>query len=382
MPTLVTALAVLAVAGCTATKKAETRKQDPLVTVARPIIKEVVEQDEFTGRFEPAAAVEVRARVSGLVETVAFQDGASVKKGDLLFTLDKRPYQMAVEKAEATVSAVEARVKFAEADLVRAQSLTKTGNVSEQLLEQRRQAASAAQADLDGARAALGMARLELDWTEVRAPIAGRIGRKLISEGNLVSANNSLLTTIVSSDPIHFYFDIDERSFIAYSQMLGGVGAHSGDSNETIVEIPGQKLPSRRARLDYVDNRSDVASGSVRVRAVVPNIDQLIKPGFFGVIKLPASPAYQGVLIPDEAIATDQDRRFVWVVASDMTVSAREVKLGPRIDGYRLVRQGLRGDETIIIAGLQRAKANIKVKVDTQSLAPVREAATTVPLKS
>jgi RND family efflux transporter MFP subunit len=347
----------------------------PAVTVATPVVKDVTEYDEYTGRFEAVDFVEVRARVSGYLDQVAFMDGALVKKGDLLVVIDKRPYQAAVDQAEATVQSAQARVAFAQGDLERGQSLSRGGNISEQLLEQRRQTFEGAKADVMGAQAAARTARLNLGFTEIRAPISGRISRKFVSEGNLVGADMTLLTTIVSLDPIHFYFDVDERSFLAYQRVLqiGAVADPGKQKLPIVVALTDEREPIHKGVLDFVDNRVDQATGTMRARASIQNKDLLITPGLFGTIRIPGSPLHQGVLVPDEAIATDQDRRFVWVVGEDQTVSARVVRPGPRIDGYRLIRQGLKGDETIVIAGLQRVRAGAKIAPQRKELPPLRD---------
>jgi membrane fusion protein, multidrug efflux system len=349
----------------------------PSVTVAKPVVKPVVEYDDYTGRFDAMDSVEVRARVSGYLESVHFRDGAIVKKGDLLFVIDKRPYQASVDQAEAAVASAQSRVAFAQGDFERAQALGRSGNISEQVLEQRRQTLETARADVQGAQAAVRTARLNLGFTEIRAPLAGRIGRKLISEGNLVSADQTLLTTIVSLDPIYFYFDVDERSYLAYQRnsiALNPGAANGNKGPEVLVGVTDEKEPTRKGRLDFAENRVDQATGTIRARALVPNSDTFLTPGLFGTIRVPGSPQYQGVLVPDEAVATDQDRRIVWVVAEDDTVSARVVRPGPRIDGYRLIRDGLKGDETIVISGLQRVRAGVKVTPERKELPPRREA--------
>ncbi|HEX2554323.1 MAG TPA: efflux RND transporter periplasmic adaptor subunit [Microvirga sp.] len=348
----------------------------PPVTVATPVVKEVTEYDDYTGRFEAVDFVEVRARVSGYLDRVAFTEGTLVNKGDLLFVIDRRPYQAALDQAEAAVQAAQARVAFAQGDFERAQSLSRTGNISEQVLEQRRQTLEGGRADLMAAQAAARTARLNLGFAEIRAPIAGRIGRKLVSEGNLVGADMTLLTTLVSVDTIYFSFDVDERSFLAYQRVLGiGTVAEPGTLKPPIlVGLTDEREPSRQGRLDFIDNRVDQATGTMRARASVENRDLFITPGLFGTIRVPGSPPYQGVLVPDEAIATDQDRRFVWVVGEDQTVSARVVRPGPRIDGYRLIRHGLTGGETIVVAGLQRVRAGSKVAAQRKELPPVQEA--------
>jgi RND family efflux transporter MFP subunit len=346
------------------------------VTVAKPVVREVIEYDEYTGRFEAVDFVEVRARVSGYLDQVAFREGTLVKKGDLLVIIDKRPYQAAVDQAEAAVQSAQARAAFTQGDLERGQSLSRSGNISEQLLEQRRQTSEGARADVMAAQALARTARLNLSFTEIRAPISGRIGRKLVSEGNLVGADATLLTTIVSLDPIYFSFDVDERSFLSYQRVLqiGAITDPGKQKLPILVGLTDEREPNRKGMLDFIDNRVDQATGTMRARASVENKDLFITPGLFGTIRVPGSPAYQGVLVPDEAIATDQDRRFVWVLGNDQTVSARVVRPGPRIDGYRLIRQGLKGDETIVVAGVQRVRAGTKITAQWKELPPVREA--------
>ena len=346
----------------------------PPVTVSKPVVKEVVEYDDFTGRFEATDSVEIRARVSGYLDKIAFQDGAIVKKGDPLVVIDRRPYKAALDQAQASVVSAQARLNFAQADLERAQSLQRTGNIAEQLVDQRRQAFITARADMDNAEAALRNAQLNYDFTDIRAPIAGKIGRKLVTEGNLVNANETLLTTIVSLDPIYFYFDVDERSFLAYSRVLTGEKAAGRTiENQARVGLTDEAEAKRAARIDFIDNRVDQASGTIRLRAVVENKDLFLVPGLFGTIQVAGSPPHRGVLIPDEAIGTDQDRRIVWAVAEDGTVSSKVVRPGPKIDGYRLIRNGLTGDETIVIAGLQRVRPGVKVTPQRQDLPPVRQ---------
>ena len=345
----------------------------PAVTVAKPIVKDVVEYDDFTGRFEAVDNLEIRARVSGYLEKVSFTDGAIVKKGDILFTIDRRPYRATLDQAKASVESARAKLTFAQADLERGQSLQKTGNIADQLVDQRRQSFASARADLDSADAAVRSAQLNYDFTEIRSPLPGRIGRKLISEGNIVNANDTLLSTIVSLDPIYFYFDVDERSYLAYARSVAAEKKAGRDAAYgALVGLTDEAEPKRSARLDFIDNRLDQASGTVRARAVVPNADLFLLPGLFGRIRIGNATPHRGVLVPDEAIATDQDRRLVWTVAEDGTVSSRVVKPGPRIDGYRLIRDGLTGDETIVVVGLQRVRAGAKVTPQRQDLPPSR----------
>jgi len=347
----------------------------PAVTVAKPVVKDIVEQDDFIGRFEPVDQVDIRSRVSGYLGKIHFRDGALVKKGDLLFTIDQRPYQAALDEAEATVASAQVKVEFASNDLDRAEALRRSGNVAEQVLDQRRSNYLTARAELDRAQAALRQARLNMEFTEIRAPVAGRISRKVLSEGNLVNANETVLTNIVSLDPIHFYFDVDERSFLAYSrQIAGGTQTSSAAApNQVVLRLTDEREAERIGQLDFLDNRLDAASGTIRARAVFENRDLFLTPGLFGRVTLRGSDPYRGVLVPDEAVGNDQDRRVVFVLAADNSVSMRPVRPGPRIDGYRVIRSGLAGDETIVVNGIVRVRPGIKVTPQMTTLPPIRD---------
>ncbi|MCW5773361.1 MAG: efflux RND transporter periplasmic adaptor subunit [Rhodospirillaceae bacterium] len=344
------------------------------VTVAKPVVKEIVEWDEFTGRFDAVESVEIRARVNGYLAAVKFTDGSLVKKGDLLFVIDQRPFKIALRDAEAALAAAEAKLEFADSEFKRVETTARTGASPERLLEQRRQELETARADRDRARTALDRAKLDLEFTEIRAPVAGRIGRKLVSEGNLVAANTSLLTSIVSLDPIYFYFDVDEQSFLGYLRM-----GRSGErpslrtaGNDADVILPDEKTFARRGKIDFIDNRLDSGTGTMRGRAVFENKELFLTPGMFGRIRIPGSGKYQAVLVPDEAIGTDQNRRVVYVVGKDGKVVLTPIRLGPHIDGYRVVREGLKGDETIVVNGLMRVRLGAKLAPQMTALPPSR----------
>jgi len=347
----------------------------PPVTVAKPVVKDIVEQTDFIGRFEAIDQVDIRARVSGYLDKVHFQDGTFVKAGDLLFTIDPRPYRNALEQAQAAVTSSQIRMEFAQSDLDRAEQLRRTGNIADQLYDQRRQAFLTAKADLDRAQAALRQAQLDLGFTEIKSPLSGRISRKLVSEGNLVNANETVLTNIVSTDPIHFYFDVDERSFLAFSrQSQGGTKTSAdGESNEVLLTLTDERLGQRKGQLDFVDNRLDTASGTIRARAVFENRDHFLTPGLFGRVTVGASDPYRGILLPDEAIGSDQDRRVVYVVGDNNIVNIKPVRIGPRIDGYRVIRDGLTGNETIVVNGLVRVRPGTPVTPQMTTLPPTRE---------
>ncbi|MBL8673254.1 MAG: efflux RND transporter periplasmic adaptor subunit [Rhodospirillales bacterium] len=349
--------AAIATAGCERKRQGPPAGQPPSVTVAKAVVKEIVEMDEYTGRFEPVGAVEIRARVGGFLESVSFRDGALVKEGDPLFVIDRRPYKAALDQAEAALTAAQTRFDLSKLEQERAERLVRSGAGTEQAMDQRRQQFLAAQADLNGAKAALEQSRLNYEFTEIRAPISGRISRKLVTEGNLVAANATVLTTIVTADPIHFYFDIDERSFLAYQRLArGGAASGSGAGLPVMVMLTDEREFTHRGALDFTDNRLDTATGTMRLRASLPNPELLLTPGLFGRVAVPGSPRYRGVLVPDEAILADLDRRFVYVVADDGATRRQPVRLGSRTDGYRVVREGLTGDETIVINGLQRVQ--------------------------
>ncbi len=344
--------------GCEQPAPPQAAPAPPPVTTARPVVKNIIETDEFVGRFEPVAQVELRARASGFLDSVHFKDGGIVEPGALLFVLDKRTYVADLARAEANLLAIQTRLDFARSDLTRAEQLGRQGATAERVVDERRQAFLGAQADQAAAQAAVESARIALDFTEIRAPIGGRISRKLVNEGNLVRANETVLTTIVALDPIHFYFDVDERTFLAYTRMgLAGTRPSGREQRyEIMISLADEKIASHRGNMDFVDNRLDPSTGTMRGRALVDNHERLLVPGLFGRIHIPGSGSYRGILIPDEAIVADQDRRLVWVVAADGTVSARQIRPGPRHDGYRIVRQGLTGDETIVVAGVQRVR--------------------------
>ncbi|KAB1075056.1 efflux RND transporter periplasmic adaptor subunit [Methylobacterium planeticum] len=346
----------------------------PTVSVAKPVVREIVERDAYTGRFDPVEFVEVRARVTGYLDKIAFQDGATVKKGDLLFVIDRRPYKAALDQATATLTSAKARLNFTQTDLDRAQTLSRSGNISEQVTDQRRQASQTAQADVDNAEAALRQAQLNYDFTEVRSPINGRISRRLVTEGNIVITDQTLLTTIVSLDPIYFGFTVDERSFLKYQGSLGiGMGqTQQGKGVPILIALTGEEKPTRKGSLDFVDNRVDNQTGTVLLRATVENQDGFIKPGLFGIVSLPATKPYQGILLPDDAVTANQDKRIVYVIAEDGTAAAREIKLGPKVDGYRVIREGLKGDETVVINGLTRVRPGAKVTAEMKTLPPSR----------
>ncbi|MCR9174428.1 MAG: efflux RND transporter periplasmic adaptor subunit [Alphaproteobacteria bacterium] len=349
----------------------------PTVTVAKPVTKKIVEDDEFVGRFEAVDSVDLRARIGGYLDTINFVDGTKVERGDLLFTIDQRPFLTSLRQAESSLQADEASFNFAKQQLERAEQLLNRGNISRSVVDQRRESFLSAQSAIEGSRAALERARLDLEYTEIRAPISGRIGRHLISAGNLIEANASVLTSIVSINPIYFYFDINERYFLSYSRDAQARGASlqegGGGLKVSVTLGAGQNEEVRTGVLDFSENRIDQNTGTMRVRAVIDNSDEFLQPGLFGRINVPGSLPYDGILIPDEAIVADQQRRLVYVLDGENKARQVEVRPGPRIDGYRVIREGLEGDEQIVINGLMRVRPGSPVTPEVVELPPVAE---------
>lgn len=336
----------------------------PPVTVAKPVVRDVVDNDEFIGRFEPVDEVSVRSRVGGYLQEIDFTDGALVKQGDRLFVIDQRPFVTALNQANAALEASKSALVFADAQYKRAQSLASSGSQSAQTLDDRRREFDSAQANVRGAQAAADRAALDMEYTEITAPLSGRIDRRLISAGNLVQTDQTVLTTIVSLDPIDFYFDVDERRLLNFADTARKLGKdlqQGGGGLDVTVTISDPNAKPFKGKLDFAENRIDNESGTIRLRARFPNPDLVLQPGLFGRIQVEASNTYQAVLVPDEAIGSDQNERVVYVVGADGTVSTKPVRPGPRLYGYRVIREGLDGTETIIVNGLIRARPGAKV---------------------
>ena len=337
------------------------------VTVAQPVKRTVTDWDEFTGRFEAVDEVLVKARVGGSVTNVEFKDGDMVHAGDLLYIIDSRPFEAVATQADGQLADARAKTELAKRELDRALSLVQTSAVSEQVVDQRRQALQAAHAAEIIAEGVLKAAQLNVEFTHVMAPITGRVSRHLVSVGNLVQGSDNgastLLTTIVSMDPIYIYFDVDEATYLRNSRLwFEGKRPSSRDTpNPVQVTLSGETKPSHDGHMDFLDNRLDESTGTLRSRALVDNHDLSILPGQFGRVRLIGSSPYEALLLPDTAIATDQSRKIVFVVKGDDTVEARSVELGPLDDGLRVVRTGLKPEDRVIIDGIQRARIGAKV---------------------
>ena len=370
------ALLALSLSGC-GDKPPQQPAAGPLpVTVAQPTKRTVTDWDEFTGRFEAVEEVQVRARVGGFVTNVEFRDGAFVSPGDLLYVIDARPFEAVAEQADGQLSDARAKAELAKRELDRALTLNQTQAVSDSIVDQRRQALQAAKAAEMQAAGALKAAHLNIEFTHVAAPIGGRVSRHLVSVGNLVqgsdNASGTLLTSIVSLDPIYIYFDMDEATYLKNNRLYfeGKRPSSRENPNPVQVSLTGETKPSHDGKVDFLDNRLDVSTGTLRGRAVIPNKDFSILPGQFGRVRLIGSSPYDALLLPDTAIASDQSRKVVFVVKDDDTVEERQVTLGPLDEGLRVIREGLKPEDRVIIDGLQRARVGAKVSPHTAPAAP------------
>jgi RND family efflux transporter MFP subunit len=350
------ALSALCCVACS--KPAPPAPAPPTVEVGTPLSKRVAGWDDYSGRFEPVDAVEVRPRVSGAIESVNFTDGQVVKQGDLLFVIDPRPYAAEVAQAKAQVAGARAQLANADAELKRAQALVGKKLVSESETEVREAAQQKATAELAAAEAALQMKELNLSFTRVTAPLAGRASYRRFAPGNIVTADTTVLTTIVTENPIRFLFDVPESALLKYKREADG-------GRESRVEIRLQDETDYRwkGRVDFLDNALDRGSGTIRLRAVVDNPNGFISPGMFGQLRLYATEAADVLLVPDQAIVTDQARQVVYTVNADGVVGQKVVTPGQLVEGLRIVREGLTPQDRVVISGVQRARPGRKVTV-------------------
>jgi RND family efflux transporter MFP subunit len=365
-------LLAITLSGCGDKPPQQAAAAPPPVTVAQPTKRTVTDWDEFTGRFEAVEEVQVRARVGGFVSSVEFRDGAIVHTGDLLYVIDARPFEATALQADGQLSDARAKAELAKRELDRALTLVQTSAVSESIVDQRRQTLQAAHAAEMQAEGALKAAQLNIEFTHVMAPITGRVSRHLVTPGNLVQGSEggaTLLTSIVSLDPIYIYFDVDEATYLKNNKLwFEGRRPSSRDTpNPVQVALSGETKPSHEGKMDFIDNRLDLSTGTLRSRAVIPNRDLSILPGQFGRVRLIGSAPYEALLLPDSAIATDQSRKIVFLVRDDNIVEAKPVTLGPLDEGLRVIRDGLKPEDKVIVDGIQRARVGAKV---TPQIAP------------
>lgn len=360
-------------AGCGDSSK-QAGPPPPAVTVTKPVQRKIVDHDEYVGRFVAVDAVEIRARVSGYLDKIHFQDGQMVKQGDLLFTIDKRPFQNTLDQARANLAQAKANLAFTDADLARAQQLVRDKTITEQTFDQRTQANRNAQASVSANEAAVRQAELDIEFTELRAPVDGRIGDRRVSPGNLVTGGagggTTLLGNIVSIDPIRFEFTFDEASFLRYERIFkSGTDLASRAKGVTIqLKLIDEPKYAHEGKVDFIDNVIDRSTGTMRGRAVFLNANGIFTPGMFARVRVPGSQSYDALLVPDAAIGSEQIRKFVFVVGAENTVAQKYVTLGQTADdGLRVIKDGLTADDRVVVNGLMRARAGAKVTPQEQA---------------
>jgi RND family efflux transporter MFP subunit len=370
------------VAGCGQNQPQQSAPPPPQVTVAKPVKRTVSDYDEYVGRFVAVNSVEVRARVSGYLDSVHFKDGQDVKQGDLLFTIDKRPFQNAADQASANLALARSNLAFTEADLARGQELVRDKTITQQIFEQRAQQFRNAQALFNNAEAAVRQAALDLEFTELRSPINGRIGDRRVSPGNLVTGgttgNTTLLATVVSTDPIYFEFTYDEASYLRYLRLPNGV-SQDGSSPKSGLQLALRLIDEsdfdHTGRMDFVDNVIDRSTGTIRGRGSFANPNGVFTPGMFARVRVPGTPPYTAALLPDAVIGTEQARKFVLTVNADNTVVSKFVTLGQTTpDGLRVIKDGIGPDDRVIVNGLLRARPGQKVTPQEQGATPAQSA--------
>lgn len=343
------------------------------MTVAKPVAREVTDWDEFTGRLHAVKSVEVRARVSGYLKSVNFTEGAIVEKGDLLYVIDPRPYQAILDQARAELSRARAALELAQNDLSRAERLYESRTIPEEELDTRSKQQRIARAELEAAQANIQRARLDVEFTHIKAPISGRISRTYVTQGNLISGgefDSTLLTTIVSLDPIYVYFSADEQSVLHYTRMdIAGTRTSSRlKPNPVFLRLADEEEYIHEGHMDFVDNQIDLSTGTMRARAIVDNPNHLLVPGMFADVKLLGKGPYEAILIPDSAISVDQTIQFVYVVNDENIAERRQVKTGRLHDNLRVISEGLEKDDRIIISGIQRARGGMPVAPEEGSI--------------
>lgn len=349
----------------------------PEVTVAKPLAKRLTDWDEYTGRLIARDKVEVRARVSGYLTQVHFKEGTEVKEGDLLFTIDPRPYEAAVQRAEAVLAQAKTTSDLAKVEAQNATKLRQGQVISAEESERRLKGAAGEQAAVRAAEAMVTAAKLDLEFTQIRAPISGRISDARVTEGNLVTGGTkdaTLLTTIVALDPIYLDFEADERSALKYREMHRNGERKSALFNRIPAEMAlvSEEGWPHRGQIDFVDNQVNPATGTIRARAVFPNTDRLMSPGFFAKVRIPGSGEYDGLLIRDSAVGDDQGSSFVWVIDAQDKAVYRPVRLGPLVNGMRIVREGLKAEDRVVILGLMSVRNGAKVRPVAAEMMPTK----------
>ncbi|EQB2483430.1 efflux RND transporter periplasmic adaptor subunit [Klebsiella michiganensis] len=332
--------------------------QAPVVSAADVVVKSISQWDSFNGRIEAVESVQLRPRVSGYIDKVNYADGEEVKRGEVLFTIDDRTYRAALEQAQATLARAKTQASLARSEANRTDKLVNTNLVSREEWEQRRAAATQAQADIRAAQAAVDAAQLNLDFTKVTAPIDGRASRALITSGNLVTAGDSasVLTTLVSQKTVYVYFDVDESTYLHYQSLArSGQGASSNHLALPVeIGLVGEEGYPHQGKVDFLDNQLTPSTGTIRMRALLDNAQRQFTPGLFARVRLPGSAEFNATLIDDKAVLTDQDRKYVYVVDKEGKAQRRDITPGRLADGLRIVQQGLKPGDRVIVDGLQK----------------------------
>lgn len=330
----------------------------PAVSAADVVVKSISQWDSFNGRIEAVESVQLRPRVSGYIDKVNYTDGQEVKKGEVLFTIDDRTYRAALEQAQANLARAKTQASLAQSEANRTDKLVNTNVVSREEWEQRRSAATQAQADICAAQAAVDAAQLNLDFTKVTAPIDGRASRALITSGNLVTAGDtaSVLTTLVSQKTVYVYFDVDESTYLHYQNLArSGQGASSNHTALPVeIGLTGEEGYPHQGKVDFLDNQLTPSTGTIRMRALLDNAQRQFTPGLFARVRLPGSAEFKATLIDDKAVLTDQDRKYVYIVDKEGKAQRRDITPGRLADGLRIVRQGLNPGDKVIVEGLQK----------------------------
>ncbi len=325
----------------------------PEVDVASVVSKPVRQWDQFTGRIAAIEAVEIRARVSGYLSRVAFKEGDEVKEGDLLFVIDRRPYKAALDSAAAQLERAKATARLADILDQRSQQLIKTGAISRNEFDRNSTSLAQANAEVGAAEAALETAKLNLDYTEVRSPISGKVSRTMLTQGNLIQADQTVLTSVVSQDPVYVYFQPDEQTFQRYGDMARK-GERTASANPVRVGLAGDQGHPHSGKVNFINNQVDSTTGTITMRAVVPNPDRVFVPGMYARVQLEGSGEFRAMLIDEKAVMTDQDRKYVYVLGPESKAMRKNIVLGGAIDGLRVVQSGLEPSDKVIVAGLQK----------------------------
>ena len=377
---LVIAAAALAISACSRGGAQAAAPPPPEVDAAQVIVRPVRQWDEFSGRTAATDAVDVRARVSGYIDRIALKEGDEVKAGDLLFVIDPRPYRAAYDSAVAQLARAHAAEQLAQEQEQRAQALIAAKAISREEFDTRRAGSTQSSADVRVAEAAVATAKLNLGFTEVRSPIAGRVSRAMLTLGNLAQADQSVLTSVVSQDPVYVYFQPDEQTFLRYAE-LARKGERAKSANPVRVGLATDQNYPYTGTVNFINNQVDPATGTINLRAVVPNPDRIFTPGLYARVQLEGSADLTAILIDDKAVMTDQDRKYVYVVGPENKAVRKDVTLGGFADELRIVRSGLDANDKVIVAGLQKIfvpNTPVKPKIVAMGALPLPPAAVVV----